>query len=175
MLGALVELKLFNNSSTKRAFGKHTPNRFANRSLWIVCNYCAFLHERGKLLVNPAADFPRLRRPQRLPKGVLTHAQMLRLLAQPDTQTLTGYRDRAALETLYSCGLRGLELCKLTIYDLDLSARTLRVLRGKGGKDRLVFSRRLHQTRNIIQVHRHCGFGRNSKTTVKIPKIHTLG
>ena len=122
----------------RRADGAALGVSYRNRQLRIVVNFCAFLHERGKLLVDPGADFPVLHKPQRLPRGVLTHPQTLRLLAQPDTQTLTGYRDRAALETLYSCGLRGLELCKLTIYDLDLSARTLRVLRGKGGKDRLV-------------------------------------
>lgn len=125
-------------SAKRRADGAALGVGYRNRSLWIVCNYCAFLHERGKLLVNPAADFPRLRKPQRLPKGVLTHAQVLRLLAQPDVSTLLGYRDRALLETLYSCGLRGLELCKLTIYDLDLSARTLLVRCGKWNKDRLV-------------------------------------
>jgi len=125
-------------SAKRRADGTDISVTYRNRQLRIVVNFCAFLHGRGKLLVDPGADFPVLHKPQRLPRGVLTHAQTLRLLAQPNTQTLTGYRDRAALETLYSCGLRGLELCKLTIYDLDLSARTLRVLRGKGGKDRLV-------------------------------------
>jgi integrase/recombinase XerD len=125
-------------AAKRRADGAQTTVTYRNRQLRIVVNFCAFLHERGKLLVDPGADFPVLHKPQRLPRGVLTHAQTLRLLAQPNTQTLLGYRDHTILETLYSCGLRALELCRLTIYDLDLSARTLRVLRGKGGKDRLV-------------------------------------
>ncbi len=122
----------------RRADGAQTTVTYRNRQTRIVINFCAFLHERGKLLTHPGADFPPLRKPKRFPKGVLTHAQVLRLLAQPDPSTPLGFRDRAILELLYSAGLRGLELCRLTIYDLDFAARTARVLRGKGGKDRLV-------------------------------------
>jgi integrase/recombinase XerC len=47
------------------------------------------------------------------------------------------YRDRAILETIYSCGLRISELCGLTIEDFNVAERILRV-RGKGKKERLV-------------------------------------
>ncbi len=39
---------------------------------------------------------------------------------------------------LYYCGLRVSESCNLTIEDLDLKADILKVVSGKGGKDRLV-------------------------------------
>lgn len=50
----------------------------------------------------------------------------------------TRFRDRTMLEVLYSTALRGGELCRLTLYDLDLQARMIRVLKGKGRKDRVV-------------------------------------
>lgn len=46
-------------------------------------------------------------------------------------------RDRAILETLYSTGIRVAELCGLSLFDIDLRARQIRVL-GKGAKERLV-------------------------------------
>jgi site-specific recombinase XerD len=55
-----------------------------------VTNFYAFLKTRGRILVNPFADFPKLRKPHRLPKGVLTNAQVMRWLAQPDVQTPLG-------------------------------------------------------------------------------------
>jgi len=60
------------------------------------------------------------------------------LLQQPDLGTPAGFRDRTLMELLYSTGLRGREVCRLRIYDLDLEDRTLCVIRGKGRKDRVV-------------------------------------
>ena len=48
-----------------------------------------------------------------------------------------GQRDRAILETLYSCGLRVSELCHLKMSDLFLPEGFIRV-HGKGKKERLV-------------------------------------
>jgi integrase/recombinase XerD len=118
--------------------GGKTSVGYRNSQMWVVCNFLTFLHQRKKLLINPAAHFPVLHKPRRLPKGVLTNEQVLRLLAQPNLQIPLGYRDRTILEFLYSTGLRGLELARLTIYDIDLKSHTVRVRQGKGGKDRLV-------------------------------------
>ena len=46
-------------------------------------------------------------------------------------------RDDAILSLLYFCGLRAAELCSLTVQDIDLRNRTVRVM-GKGSKERLV-------------------------------------
>jgi site-specific recombinase XerD len=74
----------------------------------------------------------------RLPRGILTVAEVVRLLDCPDLSTVEGVRDRAILETLYSSGIRLGELVRLTLLDLNLSDGLLTVREGKGGKDRMV-------------------------------------
>lgn len=51
--------------------------------------------------------------------------------------TREGQRNRAIIETLYSCGLRVSELCNLKLTDLYLDEEFIRV-KGKGAKERLV-------------------------------------
>ena len=49
-----------------------------------------------------------------------------------------GVRDRAILETLYSTGIRRMELAGLHTYDLDVERGTVIVRQGKGRKDRMI-------------------------------------
>ncbi|MBI1975773.1 MAG: tyrosine-type recombinase/integrase [Candidatus Vogelbacteria bacterium] len=69
---------------------------------------------------------------------VLSHDELERLLAAPETTNLRGLRDRAILELLFSTGLRVSELCSLDREDIDIKKDDFSV-RGKGGKVRLVF------------------------------------
>lgn len=79
-----------------------------------------------------------------LPKGegrqikFLNREQIERLLAQPDTATPTGRRDRAILEVLFSTGLRVAELAKLSTDRIDFKAREFSIV-GKGRRVRVVF------------------------------------
>ena len=57
---------------------------------------------------------------------------------QPDIADPLGLRDRAILETLYSTGMRRMELVNLKLYDLDLERGTLTIRQGKGKKDRMI-------------------------------------
>jgi len=77
---------------------------------------------------------PKLRR--KLP-GILTAAEVVRLLEAPSVSTPHGLRDRAMFELMYSSGLRVSELCALKIQSFDLEERVLRVF-GKGAKERVV-------------------------------------
>src|SRR3546814_7462896 len=45
---------------------------------------------------------------------------------------------RAMLETLYSTGIRRMELINLTLTDIDADRGTLMVRQGKGKKDRMI-------------------------------------
>lgn len=93
---------------------------------------------RGRILLDPSLDLKGPRIPLRLPRDIPTARQMKRLLASPDTCTVTGKRDRAILELLYGTGLRSAELCGLLRGDVDLERRTVFVRKGKGSKDRIV-------------------------------------
>ncbi|NLB30767.1 MAG: site-specific tyrosine recombinase XerD, partial [Alcaligenaceae bacterium] len=73
----------------------------------------------------------------RFPK-TLSEAQVELLLAAPDLTTPGGLRDKAMLETLYATGLRVSELISLKTFHLALNEGFVRVVEGKGGKDRIV-------------------------------------
>lgn len=68
----------------------------------------------------------------------LSGDQVDRLLNAPSLSKITGKRDKAILETLYSTGLRVSELVRLDKDKVDLGRREFGVV-GKGGKARVVF------------------------------------
>jgi integrase/recombinase XerD len=69
---------------------------------------------------------------------VLSAAEAEQVIAQPNVNDPLGLRDRALMETLYSTGMRRLELANLKLYDLDLERGTVFVRQGKGQKDRMI-------------------------------------
>lgn len=73
--------------------------------------------------------------PRRLP-GVLSPAEIDRLIAAVEGDEPADLRDRALLELLAAAGLRVSEAAALDVRDLDLRDGTVRV-RGKGNKERL--------------------------------------
>ena len=95
------------------------------------------LFKRGLIMSDITATLEPLRDPLTLPRGIMDKDQVMKLLQQPLMTTPIGFRDRTMLEVLYSTGLRGGELCRLTLYELDLQDRMIRVL-GKGRKERVV-------------------------------------
>jgi integrase/recombinase XerC len=80
-----------------------------------------------------AVRTPKARR--KLPRA-LTTDQLERLLAAPTGDGFLAVRDRAALELLYSGGLRNAELVGLKLEDLDLPSGLCRVM-GKGARERV--------------------------------------
>lgn len=68
----------------------------------------------------------------------LNSEQVERLLSSPSLSSLTGKRDRAILEVLFSTGLRVSELVSLDKDKVDIIRREFGVI-GKGGKARVVF------------------------------------
>lgn len=68
---------------------------------------------------------------------VLTIEEIDRIISTVDMEKKEGQRNRAILETLYSCGLRVSELCNLKISDLYFEEGFIKV-EGKGSKQRLV-------------------------------------
>ncbi|HPH93202.1 MAG TPA: site-specific tyrosine recombinase XerD [Ferruginibacter sp.] len=79
-------------------------------------------------------EAPKLKR--HLP-DVLSFEEIESIIGQIDLSTAEGGRNKAMLETLYSCGLRVTELVNLRISCLHLDVGFIRVI-GKGDKERLV-------------------------------------
>lgn len=69
--------------------------------------------------------------------NVLTIEEIDAMIDAIDLSKAEGHRNRAILETLYSCGLRVSELCELRISNLFLKEGFIKV-EGKGSKQRLV-------------------------------------
>ena len=79
-------------------------------------------------------DTPKLSR--KLP-DVLSFEEIERIISQVDVSTTDGARNKAILETMYSCGLRVSELVNLKISCFYPDIGFVRVI-GKGDKERLV-------------------------------------
>lgn len=82
-----------------------------------------------ELLESPQTGF-------KLPE-VMTVEEIDLLIGSIDRSTKEGQRNRAILETLYSCGLRVSELCNLKLSELYFEEGFIKV-EGKGSKQRLV-------------------------------------
>ena len=82
-----------------------------------------------ELLESPQTGF-------KLPE-VMTVEEIDLLIGSIDRGTKEGQRNRAILETLYSCGLRVSELCNLKLSELYFEEGFIKV-EGKGSKQRLV-------------------------------------
>lgn len=95
--------------------------------------YC-LLEDVSKVDPTVLLEAPKLKRA--LP-DVLTFEEIENIIAQIDLSTAEGTRNKAILETLYSCGLRVSEVVNLKLSQLFLDVGFLRVF-GKGSKERLV-------------------------------------
>ena len=101
-----------------------------------VRSFYKFLVLEGELDNDPTELLESPSRGSHLP-DVLTVGEIDLLISTIDMSKAEGQRDRAILETLYSCGLRVSELCHLKMSDLFLHEGFIRV-HGKGKKERLV-------------------------------------
>jgi len=108
-----------------------------SQKLQAVKVYLRYLVRIHLIPFNPAAELELPRQPKRLPAAVLSVAEAEQVLSVPDVAEPLGLRDRAILETLYSTGMRRMEVVGLSLYDLDLERATVRI-RGKGQKERTV-------------------------------------
>jgi len=96
-----------------------------------------WLQTMGYIEQSPFAHIKKVRLPQKIVQP-FSPDDVLRLLAWCDPSTPAGARDRAVLLTLLDTGIRVGELVKVELTDLDLEAQRLRILYGKGNKQRVV-------------------------------------
>lgn len=98
--------------------------------------FFTFLKEKGKLSLNYAQLVNPPKGAKRLPKVV--EVELLERILNYVPQNSLEIRDLAICELFYSSGLRLAELAALNLKDLDLEEASVRILDGKGGKDRIL-------------------------------------
>jgi len=95
-----------------------------------------FLERKEYWDENKALLLERPKSVRALPK-VLSIEQVDKLLSCIDTSDLSGKRDDALFELIYSCGLRISEACQLKITNVHMEEQLL-LVHGKGDKERIV-------------------------------------
>ena len=99
-------------------------------------SFYAYCYMEQVVTVNPTALLETPKQKRILP-DTLSFDEIESIIAQIDLSKPEGGRNKAILETLYSCGLRVSELVNLRISCLHLDIGFVRVI-GKGDKERLV-------------------------------------
>ncbi|MBP7573405.1 MAG: site-specific tyrosine recombinase XerC [Rhodoferax sp.] len=122
----------------RKANGQPLAHTTQITMLFPLVAFFKWLTREGHILSNPAADLDLPKPPRQLPRHLLSVAEVEQVINRPDTHTLSGVRDRAMLEVLYSSGIRRGEMVRLKLYEIDVERGTLMVRLGKGHKDRLV-------------------------------------
>lgn len=97
--------------------------------------YFKFALRQGVGHINPCDGVHAPKAAKRLPR-TLSPEEAIRLVSF-EADDSTALRDRAALELIYSCGLRISELTGLNLDSIDFHSREIRVL-GKGSKTRII-------------------------------------
>ncbi len=101
-----------------------------------IRGFFVYLATEKGLEANPAELIELPKGAKKLPE-TLSENEVKRLIESPDTSKPRGIRDRAILEMLYATGMRVSELVSLTLGNLDLEERFVKV-RGKGEKERFI-------------------------------------
>ncbi|MBR5963420.1 MAG: tyrosine recombinase, partial [Bacteroidaceae bacterium] len=128
----LADLEAF--SASLNDIGIHP--RSQARILSGIRSFYTYLVLDDRIEANPTELLESPKIGEKLPE-VLSVEEIDKIIDSIDIFGKEGLRNRAIIETLYSCGLRVSELCNLKLSDMFLNERFIRV-EGKGSKQRLV-------------------------------------
>jgi integrase/recombinase XerD len=128
-------LETFNSRTRK---GKPLSRTHIVNRLGAVVGFVKFLARNDYLLLDVSVGMTLPKRGVTLPRTVLSESETLRLFNGANLDHFLGLRDRAILELLYGTAIRNSELRCLKLDDVDWARRLLRVVKGKGNKDRWV-------------------------------------
>jgi integrase/recombinase XerD len=109
----------------------------ANRRLTVFKRFYRHALRINLIKSDPCIGLRAAKQAIRFPK-TLSEEQVTALLNAPDIETSLGLRDRTMLELMYASGLRVSEIVSLKTVALGLNEGVVRVVNGKGGKERLV-------------------------------------
>ncbi len=113
-------------------------NRSINRKLATLRTFYKYLQRRGDVTDNPMQTIRMVKTSKSLPT-YLRESEMEQVFAQQEIpkNTFEEVRDQLVLMLLYGTGMRLAELIQLTLQQVNLSAKTLRVI-GKRNKERII-------------------------------------
>ncbi|MBU1044692.1 MAG: tyrosine recombinase XerC [Candidatus Omnitrophica bacterium] len=146
----VLDVRKFLVSLRQKGFKKVT----IARKMACLRSFFKFLCREGHLKLNPMVGLVGPKLDKKLPI-FLSEDDMSKLLDTPDIKEISGLRDKAILETLYSTGVRVSELVGLNIEHIDFISGVVRVY-GKGKKERLapIGDRALRVIKSYLQKRR---------------------
>lgn len=106
-----------------------------NNRIQTLKRFFLFLQSEGWIVNNPTVML-KTRLGQQTPILSLTEEQILQLLAQPDQQTFTGYRDYTMFALILDTGLRLGELVSLSLSQVEMKSCFLTGVLGKSRRPR---------------------------------------
>ena len=134
-----LALYRYRQSKAEAAPWKPLASRTREQRLWIIGEFLQWLVEHHVILANPFGGIRSKPLPKRLPARIPTESEIERILAAASgTRSDVERRNRAIIELMYSTAMRIAEAASLDTTDLDLTAGTLLIRHGKGGKSRVV-------------------------------------
>ena len=119
------------------AFRRADKATTANRRLTVFKRFYRHALRMNLLKSDPCIGLRAAKQALRFPK-TLSEDQVTALLNAPDVTTSLGLRDRTMLELMYASGLRVSEIVALKTVAMGLNEGVVRIVNGKGGKERLV-------------------------------------
>lgn len=130
--GHLDDLSQFLESLQDQGISKRSQARMVSA----IRTFYKFMELEGHIKDNPAERIGTPKISRYIPV-VLSLDEVERIIASVDLSDPLGHRNKAILETLYSCGMRVSELVEMRISDLFMEDSFVRVT-GKGNKQRLI-------------------------------------
>ncbi len=175
----------------------HLEASTLQRKLASLRSYFKFLEKEEFITTNISKHIPTPKIRKKLPR-VLNEEQAMGLFEMPEplspanSTQYNGFslslRDLIVFEMLYSCGLRAFEVSLLNWEDILWSQNLLRILKGKGGKQRLIpllptvlAALKQHQEKEnhtsgpVIRNHRNTRLSTRSIQKIVVKRAQLLG
>jgi integrase/recombinase XerD len=109
----------------------------ANRRLTVLKRFFRYAIRSQCLVDDPCQNLRAAKQALRFPTS-LSEKQIEDLLSAPQIDAPLGLRDRAMIELMYASGLRVSEIVALKLIHLGMNEGVIRIMGGKGNKERLV-------------------------------------
>jgi len=132
------DIELFVKEYSQGKYSRKRPSATTvARNLSTIRSFYTFLYISGTVGKVPTELIKNPKTRRRIP-DYITHEEVMEILSS-FRDTNLGKRNKAIVATMYFCGLRVSEVCKLRLGDLRMgNSPAVRIMSGKGNRDREV-------------------------------------